>query len=181
QEKKPHHRPSRRKHSPTWLHHAILPPFSVRSALIRHCEPTDRRQAPPEDRLREAIWGAELGRSSLLRRYAPRNDSIRVIPLFIQPDVFEAPAIVDAVDHYRQALDPGLPAGAAGRVEDDRADRGFRQHPFELPDDLLALFRIGLHRLLVDKFIELGITISCIIARRAADEILIEHLIRVID
>src|SRR5260370_35861910 len=101
--------------------------------------------------------------------------------LFVEPDVFEAPAIVDAVDHDRQTLDPGLPAGAAGRVKDHRADRSFRQYPFELPDDLLALFRIGLHRLLIDEFVELGITISCIIARCAADEILIEHLIRVID
>src|SRR3984893_8617523 len=41
--------------------------------------------------------GAEPGRSSLLRRYAPRHDSLRVITLFVEPDVFEAPAIVDAV------------------------------------------------------------------------------------
>src|SRR5712671_3885115 len=90
--------------------------------------------------------------------------------LFVEPHVFEAPAIVDAVDHDRQTLDPGLPAGAAGRVKDDRPDRSFRQYPFELPDDPLALLRVHLHRLLIDEFVELRITVSCIIARRAADE-----------
>src|SRR5271163_2547281 len=101
--------------------------------------------------------------------------------LFVEPDVFEAPAIVDAVDHDRQTLDPGLPAGAAGRVKDDRSDRSFRQHPFELPDDLLALFRIGLHRLLIDELVELRVAVAGIVPCGAADEILVEHLIRVID
>src|SRR5260370_24694998 len=77
----------------------------------------------------------------------------RAALLFIEPEVFEAPAIVDAVDHDCQTLDPGLPAGAAGREKDHRGDRSFRQYPFELPDDLLALFRIGLHRLLIHEFL----------------------------
>src|ERR1700731_851220 len=63
--------------------------------------------------------GAEPGRSSLLRRYAPRNDSTCAITLLIEPHVLEAPAVIDAVDHDRQTLDPGLPAGAAGWVKDD--------------------------------------------------------------
>ncbi len=42
--------------------------------LFRHCEPTGRRNALPDDRLREAIHSAKTGRTSgLLRRYAPRN------------------------------------------------------------------------------------------------------------
>src|SRR5882724_11237622 len=36
--------------------------------LLRHCEPPGRREAPPDDRLREAIQGHKI-RSGLLRRY----------------------------------------------------------------------------------------------------------------
>ena len=42
--------------------------------------------------------------------------------LIVEPDVFHAPAVVDAVGHQCQALDPGLPAGGAGRVVEDRPD-----------------------------------------------------------
>src|SRR5438132_8150506 len=42
--------------------------------------------------------------------------------LLVEPDVFHAPAVVDAVGHQRQPLDPGLPAGASGRVVEDRPD-----------------------------------------------------------
>src|SRR5580704_4882004 len=41
--------------------------------LSRHCEPTGRREAPPDDRLREAIHRAAR-KNGLLRRSAPRND-----------------------------------------------------------------------------------------------------------
>src|SRR5258708_27774839 len=77
--------------------------------------------------------------------------------LFVEPDVFEAPAIVDAVDHDRQTLDPGLPARAAGGVKDHRSDRRFHQYLFELPNDLLALFRLGLPRSVPAELARLGI------------------------
>src|ERR1700716_2466367 len=41
--------------------------------LNRHCEPTGRREAPPDDRFREAIHAAAR-QTGLLRRFAPRND-----------------------------------------------------------------------------------------------------------
>src|SRR5215469_11144472 len=41
--------------------------------------------------------------------------------LFIEPDVFHAPAVEDAVDHDRQPLDIGLPADPALGVKNDRA------------------------------------------------------------
>src|SRR5258707_764564 len=41
----------------------------------RHWEPTGRRKAPPDDRLREAIHGAQKRKHGLLRRCAPRNDA----------------------------------------------------------------------------------------------------------
>src|SRR5258708_30926871 len=45
-------------------------------SLGRHCEPTGRREAPPDDRLREAIQlsSRKLKKAGLLRRFAPRTD-----------------------------------------------------------------------------------------------------------
>ena len=64
----------------------------------------------------------------------------RELPLLVEPDVFHAPAVVDAVDHDREPLDIGLLAGRAARIEDDRSCRILRQLPFDLPYQLLALF-----------------------------------------
>src|SRR6516162_10546512 len=41
--------------------------------------------------------------------------------LLVEPDVFKAPAVEDAVDHHPQALDPRLPAGGEPQVVDDRS------------------------------------------------------------
>ena len=57
----------------------------------------------------------------------------------VEPDVFEAPAVVDAVDHHRQALDVGLPAGRGAVVKDDRPGAVLLQLAVDLPDQLLAL------------------------------------------
>jgi hypothetical protein len=40
----------------------------------RLCAPTGRREAPPDDRLREAIHLSTQRKNGLLRRFAPRND-----------------------------------------------------------------------------------------------------------
>ena len=61
-------------------------------------------------------------------------------PLLVEPDVFHAPAVVDAVDHDREPFDIGLLAGRAARIEDDRSCRILRQLPFDLPYQLLTLF-----------------------------------------
>src|ERR1700719_2796750 len=65
--------------------------------------------------------------------------------LLIQPEVFEAPAIVLAVDHDRQALDLGLPAGRGAEMINDRTRAVLLQFLVDLPDELTALLRIGLH------------------------------------
>ena len=41
--------------------------------------------------------------------------------LSIQPDVFKAPAVEDAIDHHPQVLDPRLPARREPQVIDDRS------------------------------------------------------------
>ena len=53
--------------------------------------------------------------------------------LLVEPDVFHARAIGDAVDHYRQTLHLRLPAGRAAIVKDDRSGAVLRQFPLALP------------------------------------------------
>src|SRR6516225_9049438 len=100
---------------------------------------------------------------------------------FVQPDVLEAPFVVDAVRHVGPAFEPGLPARRSGRVVNHRPKRGFRQFAFGLPDDLFALFRVGLHRLLVDQLVEFRIAVAGVVARRTGIVVLVEHLVRVVD
>src|SRR5207248_7792791 len=70
--------------------------------------------------------------------------------LSVQPHVFHAPAVVDAVDHRRQPLDLRLPAGGKNIVENDRASSVFLQFPIDLPYQPLALVLIGHRRLFVE-------------------------------
>src|SRR4029077_6735641 len=58
--------------------------------------------------------------------------------LFIQPYVFHAPTVVDAVYHCRQTLDPGMPARRSTRVEDHRPRAFFLQRRIDAPDQLLT-------------------------------------------
>src|SRR5438132_8173998 len=46
----------------------------------------------------------------------------RFLELLVEPDVFEAPAVEQAVDHDRQAFDTRQPAACRAGVKDDRAD-----------------------------------------------------------
>src|SRR2546421_1150630 len=45
---------------------------------------------------------------------------IGLSPLLVEPDVFHAPAVVDAVDHRGMVLDLGVPADAAAVEIDQR-------------------------------------------------------------
>src|SRR6516164_8029448 len=64
--------------------------------------------------------------------------------LFVEPDVFHAPAVVHAVDHCRQTLHPRLPAGGPARMEDDRTCPLLLQCSVDFPDQLFAPFLIAL-------------------------------------
>src|SRR6516225_2181697 len=102
-------------------------------------------------------------------------------PLFVEPDVFEAPAVVDAVAHDSQPPDPGLPTGCPARVGDDRPDRVLLQFPVDLPDQLLALLLVGLDRLPVEPPLHLAIAVSEIITFGTAGVVLVEQLVRIVD
>src|SRR5215469_17635725 len=55
------------------------------------------------------------------RRESPRSSRhcSSGCSLVVEPQIFETPAVVDAVDHDRQALDVGLPAARRLIVKDD--------------------------------------------------------------
>src|SRR5260370_361183 len=112
---------------------------------------------------------------------AKRRRGKRANTLLFEPDVFHAPAIIGAVDHHRDVLDLRLPAGGLARVIDDRA-HPFLDHPaLDIPHDPLALFRIGLNRLLVDQRLDLGVAIAGVVARRFTDIALVEDLVGIVD
>src|SRR5439155_17713430 len=94
---------------------------------------------------------------------------VAAVLLSIEPDVFEARAVVDAVDHQRYALDPRLKADRGPGVKDNGSDTVFRQSPLDLPHQLPALLGVGLDRLAVDQAVELGVAVAAVIAFRAAD------------
>jgi hypothetical protein len=55
------------------------------------------------------------------------SDFTEIATLIVEPQVFEARAVVDAIDHQGHSLHPRLPAGSLTGIEDDRADVVFGQ------------------------------------------------------
>src|SRR6266481_2478771 len=100
--------------------------------------------------------------------------------LFLKPDVLKAPAVEDAVHHHPQAFDPGLPTGGEPQVIDDRSCLVLLQSPVDLPHQPLSLPLVALHGLLLEHFLQLGITIPGVVTLRATCVVLIELCIRVI-
>src|ERR1700720_3159743 len=58
--------------------------------------------------------------------------------LFIEPHIFHAVAVIDAVHHRRVALDVGMPAGAGAVVVNHRARHVLSQAALDLPYKLPA-------------------------------------------
>src|SRR5215469_9485330 len=101
--------------------------------------------------------------------------------LIVEPDVLEARAAIEAVDHLGHALDPRLPAGRLTGIEDYRADIVLGEPPFDFPHHLPAFLPVRLHRLPIDQLVELPIAIAAIITVGAAHVILVELLIGVVE
>jgi hypothetical protein len=78
-------------------------------------------------------------------------------PSLVEPEVLEALAVVDAVDHEAKSLEMRLPADCPARQEDDGPRIVFHQPALDVPNQLLALYLIGLDRLLIDQLVDLGI------------------------
>src|SRR5262249_61988975 len=66
--------------------------------------------------------------------------------LSVEPEVFEALAVVDAADHQRQPLQFGRTADRAPRVEQHRARVVRGQLLLDLPHQLFALVDVGFGR-----------------------------------
>src|SRR5437762_1397303 len=112
------------------------------------------------------------------RRSSPRRAAAD--PL-LEPDILEARAVVDTVDHLRQAFDTRLGADCSARVEDDWPDAVFHELLLDLPHQLAAFLQIGFHRLAVDHPVELRIAVAAVIALGAAYEILVELLVGIVE
>src|SRR5215475_2475148 len=67
--------------------------------------------------------------------------------LLVEPDVFEAPAVVDAVDHRREPFDIMVATGRGSRVVNDRPGAVLGQPTLDLPHQPLALVLVEFDRL----------------------------------
>jgi hypothetical protein len=63
--------------------------------------------------------------------------------LFVEPDVFEAPAVEQAVYHDCEPLNLRLPARCKTAIKDDRLDIVLGQFPFDVPYQLPAFLGTG--------------------------------------
>ena len=81
--------------------------------------------------------------------------------LIVEPEILVPIAVVDAIDHYGQALDLRVPASRTTGVKDDRPGTVLHQSALDLPHQLLALFFVGFQRLPVDQPIDLGSPTGC--------------------
>src|SRR5215813_15177147 len=112
---------------------------------------TGRRAAPPPPRC--ASFPSFALPPLSIARDEPSGPFIG--RLSVEPEVLEARAVVDAVDHVGEALHLRLPAGRNAAVEDDRPRVVLDQLLLDLPDQPLARARIGLSGLLLDQPIDL--------------------------
>src|SRR5260370_18410582 len=80
--------------------------------------------------------------------------------LFVEPNVLHAPAVEDAVDHYRQPLHPRLPARRAAAVIDHLPGAVLPQLPLDLSYALLPILPVGFHQLLVDQLVTLCVSLA---------------------
>src|SRR5215472_4764084 len=94
--------------------------------------------------------------------------------LVVEPQILEAVAVVDAVDHYRHALQPRLPAVRHAGIEDGRPGIVFSQSLFDGPHHPLTLLEIALHRLAVDHLVDFRVAIPGVISLRTANIVLVK-------
>src|SRR5262245_2394066 len=99
--------------------------------------------------------------------------------LFVQPDILVAVTVENAVDHERDTLDVGVPAGPSAGIEDDRPCDIFRQLAFNLPDLVAATLLVALHRLQLDHLVDLGIAVIIPVQARSAPVEHVEDRIRI--
>jgi len=99
----------------------------------------------------------------------------------VEPEVFVAVAVVDAVDHDSEPLELRVPASRPTAIKDERPDAVLGQSPCYFSHQPFAFLLVGCHRILVDQLVDLGKAIAGIITFCTADVVLVELLVRVVD
>src|SRR5215469_9814129 len=117
-----------------------------------------------------------------------RRRSVRGAPrrhlatrLFVEPEVFEAEAVVNAVDHHSHPLHLRVAARRLSGVEDNRTGAVLGQPPFDFPYQMLAFVLVGFGRLLIDQLVDFRTAIACVVALCGTDIVLVELLVGVVD
>src|SRR6516225_6114335 len=120
-------------------------------------------------------------RLSIRRRWPRFENSLSstLLRLFVEPDVFHAPAVEMAVHYLGEPLDPRLPAVRTTGIEQDRPGDVRRQPALDLPENGLAPLRVALARLLFDQLLYLWVAIAIPIDARPAAVEYLEHRIGV--
>src|SRR6516225_7450422 len=120
-------------------------------------------------------------RLSIRRRWPRFENSLSstLLRLFVEPDVFHAPAIEMAVHYLGEPLDPGLPAVRTTGIEQYRWGDDRRQPALDLPENGLAPLRVALARLLFDQLVDLRVAVTVQIQARTAAVKDLEQRIRV--
>src|SRR5262249_30772755 len=141
-------------------HSTIRKPLSRRSESLQ-----THRWRGVDSNHRSLEGGPSILTPSAFSSCPPGN---RPFMSFVEPDVFHAPAVEDAVDHEGQPLNVRLPTRPAAAVEDDRSSIVLRQLAFDLPNQLLAVLLVCLARLLADQLLYRGITVIVPVELRTA-------------
>src|SRR5215469_4892593 len=98
-----------------------------------------------------------------------------------QPDILQPPAVIHAVGHCRQTLEPRVPTRRATGVKDDRSRAFLLQAGINIPHQRLALFLVGLSRLLMELLFQLAVAVAGEVAVRIASVALVKLLVGIID
>src|SRR6516165_9192224 len=95
--------------------------------------------------------------------------------LLVEPPVFAAIAVEDAVDHHRRIFDVGLPAGRRSLIGDNRPGDILGELALDRQQYLLAARGVALDRLLLDHFVDFDVAITVPIKARPTTEKQIER------
>src|SRR6516225_7944258 len=101
--------------------------------------------------------------------------------LFVEPDVIEAPVVVNRVLVLDMALEVRVPACRSMAMEDDRSCDVLHEDALDSPDEGLALFHVGFLRLLVEQLVDLPIAVLREVRLRLAGKTHLQDAVRVVD
>src|SRR5262245_65661527 len=91
-------------------------------------------------------------------------------PLFVEPNVVEAPVVVNRILVLHMTLEVGVPSRRSMIMKDDGPCHILDKDAFDPPDEGLALFGVGLLRLLIKQSLDLRIAVLRSEERRVGKE-----------